>query len=145
MRTWRKFALSAALVTLVAALVAVPAYSAANTLVQGRGSTTQFLCPSGLTTFATIDFSAFKNKGNVSGFFQIFGGANKSGSISGGTMNQNQYSLTAIVSPFAECLGSPTTLPATATISGACGVGVIIHYRDSHGEVGDFIGNVACS
>ena len=34
---------------------------------------------------------------------------------------------------------------AQATISGDCGTAVTIHYADSLGEVGDFIGNVACS
>lgn len=145
MRTRRCFSSTVAVLALVASAFAGPASAAANHQAQGRGLTNQFLCPSGVLTPATLDFQANKAKGFVSGFFQIFGGAQKFGSITDGTINGNSYSLTANVQSFAQCGGSTTMLPAQATISGDCGVGVVIHYRDTHGEVGDFVGNVSCS
>jgi hypothetical protein len=151
MRARQRISLTAALLALVlaavvaATLLAGPAHSAANRSAQGRGSTSQFLCPSGVTTFATIDFSATKSKGIVTGFFQIFGGASKFGSVRDGTINDNNYTLTAVVNPGAFCGGSSSGLPGEATITGECGEGVTIHYRDTHGEVGDFLGNVICN
>lgn len=148
MRTRRRFSFAAAMLALVAALVLIvaPAQAASNRQAQGRGVTSELLCESGLLTAATIDFSAAKNKGTIGGFFQIFGvGTSKFGNITGGTINPNSYSLTGTVNAF-QCGGIPTsTLPAQATISGECGEGVIIHYTDTHGEVGDFRGNVICS
>jgi hypothetical protein len=151
MRVRQRISRTAALLALVlalvaaAALLAAPAYSAANHNAQGTGSTAQFLCPSGFVSFATINFQATKSKGTVTGFFQIFGGAFKSGSIRDGTINENSYTLTGVVNPGAQCGGSFTNLPAEATITGECGEGVTIHYRDTHGEVGDFLGNVICN
>jgi hypothetical protein len=146
MRARRRISLTALLLILLAAVVlAAPAYSASNHQAVGRGTTNQFLCPNGVLVPATIDFQATKNKGTVSGFFSIFGGANKFGSITDGTINSGSYTLTGVVQPFSSCAGASTMLPAQATISGQCGEGVTIHYRDTHGEVGDFLGNVFCS
>jgi len=147
MRARRRISLTALMLVLLAAVVlAAPAYSASNHQARGGGTTNQFLCPSGLLTVATIDFQATKSKGTVSGFFQIFGaGVNKFGNITDGTINSGSYTLSGVVFPGAFCGGGSTTLPAEATISGQCGQGVTIHYRDTHGEVGDFLGNVICS
>jgi hypothetical protein len=136
----------AVVVTLVAtAVFAVPAHAAANRSVFGEGSTSQFLCPSGLTVPATINFQAQKSKGTVGGFYQIFGaGVNKFGNVTGGTMSQSSYSLKGIT--FQEvCTGVMLSVPVNATLSGECGTGVIIHYEDALGERGDFLGNVACT
>src|SRR5436190_19224549 len=56
------------------ALLAIPAASAnANHQATGRGTTTEFICANGVPNVATIQFSATKSKGVLSGFYQIIG------------------------------------------------------------------------
>jgi hypothetical protein len=149
----KKAALLAILALLTLALVAVqarPAHAAANKTVQGRGASALFLCSSGFTALdAQIDFNAQKNspftqKGTVFGNGSVTGSTvDKFFSLTSGTINQNQYSLGGILQ-FAFCNG-PEGTPAQVTLTGDCGSGVIIHYTDSLGERGDFVGNVACT
>src|SRR5438132_5056665 len=105
------------------ALLAVPAQAASNSQLQGRGSTSQFFCGTSQPTVpASIDFNATKNKGTLFGSFFIGDAALKFGSLSGGTVNNNQYSLTGSVTAY-YC--GVTTYPngalGQATISGTCG------------------------
>src|SRR5436190_17258162 len=99
--------------------VAVPAaYADSNRTVSGRGDSANFLCPSGVATPATIQFSATKNKGTLFGNFNIFGPTvSKFGTITGGSVNQNSFSLTGVVN-FDTCGTFTSQLPATATITG---------------------------
>jgi hypothetical protein len=134
-----------AVAALAAALLAGTAHAASYSLVQGRGSTSQFLCPSGTTLPANIAFQAGKNKGVLSGSFNILGaGVQKFGNLSGGTSNQSRYSLSGILNS-EQCGAFVSQQPFNVTISGDCGVGVVIHYTDTAGERGDFLGNVACT
>ena len=127
------------------ALLVVPVASAdANHSATGRGTSTAYFCGSGIPNVATIDFSAQKSKGIIGGFFQISGTAQKSGNITAGTINGSSYSLTATVG-FDFCGGVFEQVIAQATISGQCGTAVTIHYVDTLGESGDFVGNVACT
>jgi hypothetical protein len=127
------------------AVFTVPAQAAANRSAVGEGSTAQFLCPSGVTVPATISFSAQKSKGVVSGSYNILGvGVTKFGSIRGGTITQNSFSLTGFTTT-EICSGVVLSVPVNATLTGECGTGVIIHYEDALGERGDFLGNVACA
>ena len=138
--------LTVVLLVVLAALAAIPAATAAaNHQVVGRGSTTQFLCANGVLSTATIDFNATKSKGTVQGFFQIFGpAAQKYGSLNDGTINENSYSVSGFIT-FEQCGGTVFQNVGTATIYGECGTAVVIHYQDTVGQRGDFIGNVACS
>jgi hypothetical protein len=146
----KKAALLAILALLTLALVVVqarPAHAAANKTVQGRGSTTQFLCPTG-TSSADIAFFATKDKGNVNGGGDVFGsGTFKDFNLTSGTINQANYSLKGIFSIFftPTCAGFPAANQATVTLTGDCGTAVTIHYTDSDGERGDFLGNVGCT
>lgn len=127
------------------AVFAVPAHAAANRTVFGEGSTSQFLCPNGLTVPASIQFSAQKSRGTVSGSYFIFGaGVTKFGNVFSGTITQNSYSLNGITTT-EICGGAVLNIPVNATLSGECGTAVIIHYEDATGERGDFLGNVACA
>ena len=119
--------------------------AAANTRVDGQGTTNALHCPQGGAPLtATIDISAQKSKGIISGSGQIFGtGVNKFFSLTSGSINNNAYSLSGATS-FDQCGTFSSQLPARVTVSGQCGVGVTIHYRDSAGQVGEFVGNVVC-
>jgi hypothetical protein len=136
----------AALFASTLALLVVPAASAnSNRSVQGSGATAEFHCSSGAFTPANIQFSATKNKGGLFGSGFVFGGgANMFFSLNSGTINSGSYSLSGVVSQ-QNCVTAFSTLPASVTVSGACGTGVTIHYTDSYGDVGDFVGNVVCS
>jgi len=130
-----------------AALFAVSAASAAsNHSLNGRGTTANFLCTTTPTpNIAQIFIGASKDKGELFGSVQISGatvqmfGSVQSGSISGGS-----YSLTGSTS-FVQCGTANQVFPGEFTVSGDCGTGVTIHYVDSFGDVGDFLGNVICS
>jgi opacity protein-like surface antigen len=134
------------LLVVLAALAAIPAASAAaNHQVVGRGSTTQFLCANGVLSTATIDFNAQKSKGIVQGNFSIFGPAvQKFGGLNDGTINESSYSLQGFIT-FEQCGSTIFQNVGTATVYGECGTAVVIHYQDTLGQRGDFIGNVACS
>ena len=138
--------LTVLLLVVLTALAAIPAASAAaNHQVVGRGSTTQFLCANGVLSTATIDFSAQKSKGIVQGNFSIFGpAAQKFGSLNNGTINGSSYSLQGFVT-FEQCGSTVFQNVGTVTLYGQCGTAVVIHYQDTLGQRGDFIGNVACS
>lgn len=128
------------------ALLVVPAASAnANHSVQGSGATAEFHCSSGMFTPANIQFQATKSKGGLFGSGFVSGGiANLFFQLNSGTINSGSYSLSGSIS-FQSCGSATSTLPASVTVSGACGTGVTIHYADSYGDVGDFVGNVVCS
>lgn len=141
----RRF-LTAIVPVVLVALAAIPAASAAaNHQAVGRGSTTQFLCANGVLSTASIDFNATKSKGTVNGGFSIFGTAvQKFGSLNDGTINESSYSLQGFVQ-FEQCGSTVFQNVGTVTVYGECGTGVVIHYQDTLGQRGDFIGNVACS
>ena len=138
--------LTVMLFIVLTALAAIPAASAAaNHQVVGRGSTTQFLCANGVLSTATIDFNAQKSKGFVQGSFGIFGPvAQKFGQLNDGTINESSYSLQGFVT-FEQCGSTVFQNVGSVTLSGQCGTAVVIHYQDTLGQRGDFIGNVACS
>jgi hypothetical protein len=137
---------AALLVLALFVVVPKPAHAAANSSVQGSGSTTQLLCPSGQLLPATISFNATKSKGVVSGFGQIFGAAVvKDFTLNGGTIGTNSYSLTGATEFVDMCGTFASTLPQQVSLSGQCGTGVTIYYTDTAGETGTFIGNVVCS
>jgi hypothetical protein len=138
--------LTVMVLVVLAALAAIPAATAAaNHQVVGRGSTTQFLCANGVLSTATIDLNAQKSKGTVFGSFNIFGPAvQKFGQLNDGTINESSYSVSGFIT-FEQCGATFFQNVGTATISGQCGTGVVIHYQDTLGQRGDFIGNVACS
>ena len=133
-----------ALALAATAVFAVPAHADATRTVVGQGSTSQFRCPTGVTVPASIQFNAQKNRGTIFGSYFIFGvGVSKFGSVTGGTITQNSYSLSGITTQ-EICANVPLFVPVNATLSGECGRGVIINYRDATGERGDFLGDVAC-
>ena len=146
LRHLRRRFLTAAVPVVLAALVAIPAATAAaNHQVVGHGSTAQFLCANGLFGPATIDFNATKSKGTLNGNFSIFGPAvQKFGGLNDGTINESSYSLQGFVN-FESCGGTFSQNVAIVTLYGQCGTAVLIHYQDTLGQRGDFIGNVACS
>jgi hypothetical protein len=138
--------LTANVVAVLFALLVVSVASAnANHQAIGRGTTTQFICANGVPNVATIQFSATKNKGVLTGSYQITGSSvSKGGSLNDGTITENSYSLTGVVN-FDFCGTTFNQVVGTATLSGQCGTSVVIHYSDTLGQFGDFIGNVACS
>jgi hypothetical protein len=139
--------LRTAIVSVVlAALVAIPvASAAANHQATGRGSSTQFLCANGVLSPASISFDATKSKGTMFGGVQIFGAAvQKFGQINDGTINESSYSLKAFIT-FDQCGSTVFQNVGEATIYGDCGTAVVIHYVDTLGQRGDFLGSVACS
>jgi hypothetical protein len=132
-------------------LSAVPAQAASNTTVEGRGSTSSFFCgPNGQTVPAQLNFSATKNKGTISGNFNIFDPSftqvDKFGNVTGGNVNHNSFNLTGGVTAF--FCGTTNYFPNGAfgsfQLRGQCGTSVPIDYTDSLGERGTFIGTVAC-
>src|SRR5207244_12248513 len=92
----RKVAVWLPLVVAFALLVVPVASADANHNAQGRGTSTAYFCD-GSPNVATIQFSATKSKGIMSGFVQISGTAQKNGSITPGTINASSYSLTATI------------------------------------------------
>jgi hypothetical protein len=116
--------------------------------VYGQGQTPEFVCPDTSTTFAGINFGATKVGGKLtwqgeSGFNIGGDSVNKFGQFTSGTINKNSYSLNGILYE-GSCNDVFNEAPATVTISGQCGFNVLIHYRDSNGEYGDFLGDVQC-
>lgn len=81
----------------------------------------------------------------MSGFGNVFGTAvNKGFQITGGNLNGNSFSLVGFT--YNDTCGTSTsTLTQQVTLTGECGTGVTIHYQDTGGQQGDFVGNVACS
>ena len=138
--------LTAILAAVLFALLVIPAASAnANHQAIGRGTTTQFICANGVPSVATIDFNAQKSKGVLQGNYQITGSTTqKFGTLNDGTITENAYSVTGVVT-FDFCGTTFSQVVGTATISGDCGTSVVIHYQDTLGQRGDFIGNVACA
>src|SRR4051794_7582915 len=98
------------LALLAAAVLAGPAYGYSNKIASGRGSTAEFVCPSGVTVPADINFFAQKQKGTLFGSFNVFGSGfpsdtGKFGGVSSGSVNQNRYSLQGILD-FDMCGGT---------------------------------------
>jgi hypothetical protein len=120
------------------------AEAASNKQVQGSGSGTVFCANAPFTTFsAGIQFSATKNKGFMSGSWQIFGSKSAFGTINSGSIGENSFSLSGIEN-FGFCAGTQPT-PVPMTIKGECGTGAEIIFEAANGERGRFTGNVACS
>lgn len=65
----------------------------------------------------------------------------KDGQISGGTLNQKQFSLQGTEVQDGLC-GLPA--PTTVTIKGTCGIGTNVEFIAANGEKGTFTANVAC-
>jgi hypothetical protein len=128
---------------------AKPAGASANRSVNMGGLTAQFTCPTGVQVRAGISFSSDKEKGIQGGIGTITGPAIfDQFNVTGGISNKNSYSLTGNTSlggSFTECSTFQSVLPFQLTLSGQCGTGVVIHYSDTAGEVGDFVGNVTCT
>jgi hypothetical protein len=140
------------LLSVVAALALAPSLSAiyqaeaaSNKQISGTGAGTAFCPTTPFTSFtASIFFSASKNKGTVSGNWQISGsGIVKGGSINSGSIGENSFSLSGTEN-FGFCPAIQPT-PVTATIRGECGTGAEIIFEAANGERGTFTGNVACS
>ena len=135
--------LAAAMMLAIPLIVSQEAAAAANKSVSGRG-TGDITClngplPAGET--ATIQFSATKSKGVMSGSFSIIAATGaKFGSINGGSVGANSFTLTGIESTDTACLGP---VPISFTIHGECGTAVPIHF-ESETQRGEFVGNVAC-
>jgi hypothetical protein len=112
----------------------------------GTGSSASFVCnppvPPGLTI--SIDFSAQRD-GTVSGTYTISASSGffLQGTITDGTTDGNTYTLSGV--NLAVCADNQGNQPvAPMTISGDCGDGVTITYRDPN-TVGTFTGNVQCT
>lgn len=143
-------AVGAATTFVIGLMLAVPmvvgnqaAYAAANKSISGSG-TGDITCLNGplpVSKPATINFQASKSKGIMQGFFQITSaGTFKSGSISGGSIGDNSFTLTGSET-FDTACGGP--VPISFTIQGECGTGATITF-ESATQRGEFVGNVAC-
>lgn len=148
MRAGQVGILIAALLFAMAAVLFVgakPAGASTNTTATGRGTTAQFTCNTGQQLSASINFQASKSKGTLAGGGSVGGiGVGKFFNISGGTLNNNSYSLSGFTTQD-TCATFTSFVPFQVTLSGQCGTGVVIHYSDTAGETGDFIGNVVCT
>jgi hypothetical protein len=154
-KTFMLLAIAAALVTAVPALILSPpqlAQAQQGKAIEGRG-TGQVNCPSPEGEPAEsppgdegIFFDASKDRGTLSGeswaIFNEEGISAKFGEITGGHIGGNKFTLRGIES-FDDICFSQT--PATITITGQCGQGVLIQFRASNGQEGEFVGNVACT
>lgn len=115
-------------------------------LIQGSGEG-QLNCPSSGSSppgNETIHFSAFKGKQFTPFRTWYIQGENsqfKVGNITGGQVTGNQFTLTGTESSDNLC---SSQVPATITITGQCGQGVLIQFKSSNGEEGQFAGSVVC-
>jgi hypothetical protein len=66
----------------------------------------------------------------------------KAGDITGGQISGKKITLTGTEDTDEVC---SSQIPATITIAAQCGTGVIIQFKSSNGEEGQFIGGVACT
>jgi hypothetical protein len=114
--------------------------------VQGGGTSGTVTCPDGTSASpASISFSSNKDKGKQSGGGTINDQTaltEISVSISGGSLKQGTFTLQGVEGDDSICHIPGSSL---ATISGLCGAGVTIQYRDTIGRQGIFPNsNVAC-
>jgi hypothetical protein len=143
---------------LLAVLLASGAYAvsmsgvagaAANKTVSVTGSG-EVHCPGGSSVQgAEIHFTAFKFKGAVfgldAGIITVeYDGTFKAFEISSGTINQNSFTLQAVVVED-SCNGVEQDVPVNATLSGTCGTDQLVTYSDANGETGSFLSDVACT
>jgi hypothetical protein len=115
-------------------------------LIKGSGEGQLNCPPSGSSPPGneTIHFSAYKGKQFLPLLtWYIQGGDSqfKIGNITGGHVTGNQFTLTGTESTDNLC---SSQVPATITITGQCGQGVLIQFKSSNGEEGEFAGSVVC-
>ncbi len=141
-------------VALAVALVASPLFGSYQAVqaapgkhINGDGAGRIF-CPSppGSSIPGIIDFTADKQKGKITGSWDIVnftGLREKSGVITGGSIFTDHYSLRGTED--ADTLCFDITAPTTITISGDCGADVIIHFEAANGQRADLPGSVVCT
>jgi hypothetical protein len=147
-------AIAATLVAATPALILDPQLAQAQ---QGKhfqgGGTGQLNCPSsaggvpGSSPLGTefIRFSADKSKGELFGDWFIQQNVTlqkKTGDITDGQISGKQVTLTGTEDTDDIC---SSALPATITITGQCGTNVIIQFKSSNGQEGQFVGDVNCT
>jgi len=123
--------------------------AAANKTVSATGFG-EVHCPGGSSVQgAAIHFTAARFKGAVFGIEEGIitvgeDGTFKAFEITSGTLNQNSFTLQAVV--FEDsCNGVEQDTPVNATISGTCGTDQLVTYSDANGETGSFLSDVACT
>lgn len=112
----------------------------------GAGSNTSFVCdpPVDPSLTFSIDFSAQRD-GTVSGTYTISAsnGNSVQGGLTDGSTDGNTFTLSGVNE--AACEDNQGNVPVdTITISGDCGDGVMIAYRDPNTEA-TFTGTVECT
>jgi hypothetical protein len=149
-RGMKKLAAASILATvLVLAIPFTTAHAAAVSSVTGNGrAITLTGIPCATARHSIITFHATKAEGKVTGsgtFSEFLEGENfiKHFVFSRGHSNRHHYRLEGILTAGSFACGHLVT--GTVTVSGNCGVGVIIHYRDTAGEKADLKGNVVCT
>lgn len=117
--------------------------------IRGLGFVGQVNCPSGSSPpeneeiFLRVD----KSRGQLFGDRVIaeniiFSFERKAGDITGGHISGKQFTLTGTENTDNLC---SSQIPATITITGQCGTYVIIQFRSSNGQEGQFVGPVDCT
>jgi len=141
---------AAAIVVTAPVLFANQAQAATVRNVHGFGTGALVCRNTGVAWNAAIQFDATKQSGKIDGDWRITvvglptPEANKQGSITGGQISANSFSLTGF--EFADSLCNISFLPITIKISGQCGTDVTIRFTAANGiETGTFTGNVACT
>jgi len=92
-----------------------------------------------------IGFSADRSKGKLFGDWSILRNVTfetKAGDITGGKISGKKLTLTGTEDTDEVC---SSQIPATITITAQCGTDVIIQFKSSNGQEGQFVGGVRCT
>jgi hypothetical protein len=138
--------IAAAILATAPLLLSLQIANAANTATAfGSGSTGTVACPSGPVTVTSWEFGASKQRGSISGNWDLdtAGGGSKNGGLVSGTIANNHFTLSGIeLNDFVCRLPAPTTV----TFTGECGAGATVQVKAGSGESATLTGgNVVCS
>jgi hypothetical protein len=149
-RNARKMAITiiaaAAILATAPLLLSLQIANAANTATaQGSGNTGTVACPSGPVTVTFWEISGSKQRGSISGNWDLdtAGGGSKNGGLVSGTIANNHFTLSGTEFNDLVC-HLPT--PTTVTLTGECGAGATVQFKAGSGESATLTGgNVVCS
>jgi hypothetical protein len=137
---------AAAILATAPLLLSLQIANAANTAqVVGFGFSGTVACPSGPVTVTSWEFSGFKQRGSISGGWDIQTNqqGSKNGGFTSGTLANNHFTLSGTETNDFICnLSTPTTV----TFTGDCGAGATVQVKAGSGESATLTGgNVACT
>jgi hypothetical protein len=138
--------IAAAILATAPLLLSLQIANAANTAaVVGFGNSGTVVCPSGQQVVTFWEISGTKERGSVSGNWDLdtASGGSKNGPLESGTIANNHFTLSGIeFNDFVCRLSTPTTV----TFTGECGAGATVQVKAGSGESATLTGgSVTCS